>query len=66
MNYTPNGPMEIALTQAGLQTPGATTKNTGIIILVGILALLVGGTMVYLVMNGKNKKTTAVPESNDA
>lgn len=64
MNYTPNGPMEIALTQAGLQTPAITPKNTGNIILVGILALLVGGTIVYLVMTSKNN--AAATENNEA
>jgi flagellar basal body-associated protein FliL len=66
MNYTPNGPMEIALTQAGIQTPGTTTKNTGKILLIGVLALIAGGTVVYFVMNGKNKNTAATTESNEA
>lgn len=46
MNYVPNGLMEISLTQAGLQTPTITAKNTGKTIFIGVLAPLVGGTIV--------------------
>lgn len=66
MNFIPNGPMEIALTQAGLQTPKATPKNTGKLILVGIISMLVGGTIVYFITHRVNKNQNTATENSNA